>query len=152
MLGGRTGLFRGPAGRGAEPTVWCRFQSRNFNWRVVILVLYEASGGFDDPRGDGADHGHDELPDILDLRLHLPPLQLRRFFLHFLLRPLLCPLQELLSDCGICPFRRRNNPDWFNPSRALSDNCLIFFCEGRCSFLVFPDLLRLFQFRINEKT
>lgn len=152
MLGGGTGLLRGSTGRGAESAVRGRFQACNLHGWVIILILYEPPGSLDDPRGDGADHRHDELPDILDLRLHLPSLQLSRFFLNFLLRPLLCPLQELLSNCGICPFTRRNNPDRFNPSRALSDNCLIFFCERGCSFLVFPDLLRLFQFRINEKT
>lgn len=151
MLGSCTGLFGRPAGCGAEPTVRCRLKSCDFNWRVIILVLYEPSGSLDDPRGDGTDHRHDELPDVLDLRLHLPSLQLSCLLLDFLLRPLLGPLQELLSNRGICPFRGRNNPDRLNPSRALSDNCLIFLCEWGCSFLVFPDLLRLFQFRINEK-
>lgn len=151
MLGSCTGLFRRPTGCGAESTVGCGFESRDFNWRVIILILYEPSGGLDDPRGDGADHRHDELPDIFDLCLHLPPLQLGCFFLDFLLCPLLRPLQELLSNCCISPFRRRNNPDGFNPSRALSDRCLVFFREWGRSFLVFPDLLGLFQFRVNEQ-
>lgn len=36
-------------------------------WRSskAALIFNEALGGFDDAKGDSADHRHDELPDVL---------------------------------------------------------------------------------------
>lgn len=78
----------------------------------AALILNEALGGFDDAKRDGADHGHDELPDVL--QLGLPDASFHgscpatpdghSFFLQSLLRSFLSALQQLFRDGCISAF------------------------------------------------
>lgn len=151
VLGRGAGFLGRATGGGAEPAVGGGLQSGDFDGWVVVLILDEASGGLDDARGDGTDHGHDELPDVLHLRLHLPPLQLGRFLLDLLLGPLFGPLQELFGNGGICPFGGRNDPDRLDAAWALSHHRLVLLREWGASLLVFADPLGLLQLRAEEQ-
>ncbi len=100
-------------------------------WRgsKAALIFNEALGGFDDAKGDGADHRHDELPDVL--QLGLPDASFNgscpitpdgySFFLQSLLRSFLSSLQQLFSDGCISAFRRRDNSDRLSMARAFSE-------------------------------
>lgn len=107
-------------------------------WRgsKAALVFNETFGGFDDTKGDSADHRHDELPDVF--QLGLPDASFNgscpstpdgySFFLQPLLCSFLSTLEQLLSDSCIGAFRRGNNSDRLSMSRAFSEtHCLAWF-------------------------
>lgn len=98
-------------------------------WRSkAALIFNEALGGFDDAKGDSADHRHDELPDVL--QLGLPDASFNGscpitpngygFFLQSLLCSFLSPLQQLFSNGCISAFRRGDNSDRLSMARAFS--------------------------------
>lgn len=99
----------------------------------AALILNETFGGFNDPKGDGADHRHDELPDVFQLRLSDASFNGscpstpdgHRFFLQSLLCSFLCTLEQLLGDSCIRAFRRGNYSDGLSMPRAFSEaHCL----------------------------
>lgn len=106
----------------------------------ATLIFDETFGGFDDAEGDSADHGHDELPDVLQLLL--PDAGLSGSCsttpdgFSFLLQSLLCSflgtLEQLFSDCCISAFRRGDNSDRLSMARAFSEtHGLAWFGGGR---------------------
>lgn len=130
--GGGGGAGRGGLGRRGDRRR-SRFQASHLQVRrgapEAALVFDEPLGGFDDAEGDGADHGHDELPDVL--QLGLPDARLNgscssapagyRFLLQTLLRSFLGTLQQLLGDGCVGAFRRRDDSDGLSVAGAFSE-------------------------------
>lgn len=110
-------------------------------WRgsEAALIFNEALGSFDDAKGDGADHGHDELPDVL--QLGLPDASFNgsctttpdgySSFLHSLLCPFLSTLQQLFGDGCIGAFRRGHNSDRLSMARTFSEAHCLAWLGGR---------------------
>lgn len=110
-------------------------------WRgsKAALIFNEALGGFDDAKGDSADHRHDELPNVL--QLGFPDASFNgscpitsdgaSFFLQSLLCSLLCTLQQLFSNGCISAFRSGDNSDRFSMARAFSEAHCLAWLGGR---------------------
>lgn len=93
------------------------------------LIFNEALGCFDDAKGDGADHGHDELPDVL--QRGLPDASFNgsspttpngySFFLQSLLCSFLSTFQQLFGDGSIRALTRGDDSDRLSVPRAFSE-------------------------------
>lgn len=95
----------------------------------AALILNETLGGFDNTKGNCADHRHDELSDVLQLGLPYAsfngPCSTSPngscFFLQSLLCSFLSTLQQLFSNGCISAFTRGDNSDRLSVARAFSE-------------------------------
>lgn len=95
----------------------------------TALIFNEALGGFNDAKGDSADHRHNELSDVLQLGLSNTSFNGSSpttpngysFFLQSLLCSFLSTLQQLFSNGCISAFGRGDNSDRLSVPRAFSE-------------------------------